>query len=80
MKKSELKRMIKEELKNKSIKEAEVKLNPMLKKWLDKLISVIQEMNLTKIRKYEILKQIALALDIDTAKFVQFTQKIKKEI
>lgn len=80
MKKSELKRMIKEELKSSSIKEAEVKLNPMLKKWLDKLISVIQEMNLTKIRKYEILKQIALALDIDTAKFVQFTQKIKKEI
>ena len=79
--KSELKKMIKEEIQSLNEVDLEdVRLPSNVQRFTDKLIAQIQRVRLTKIRQYSLVARIVNALGIDVSKLTQMMMLIKRDI
>ena len=79
LKKSELKKMIKEEMQ--SLQEMDldkIKLPSNVQRFTDRLISQIQRVNLTRPRQYALVGRIIAAVGIDINKLTNMMSIIKK--
>ena len=81
LKKSELKKMIKEEMQ--SLQEMDldkIKLPSNVQRFTDRLISQIQRVNLTRPRQYALVGRIIAAVGIDINKLTQMMSVIKRDL
>ena len=81
LKKSELKKMIKEEMQ--SLQEMDldkIKLPSNVQRFTDRLISQIQRVNLTRPRQYALVGRIIAAVGIDINKLTNMMSIIKRDL
>ena len=79
--KSELKKMIQEEIQSLNEMDLDaVRLPSNVQRFTDKLIQQIQRVRLTRIKMYSLVARIVSALDIDVQKLTQMMMLIKKDI
>jgi len=79
--KSELKKMINEEIKSLNEMDLEaVRLPSNVQRFTDKLIQQIQRVRLTRIKMYSLVARIVSALNLDLQKLTQMMMLIKKDM
>ena len=79
--KSELKKMIKEEIQSLNEVDLEdVRLPSNVQRFTDKLIQQIKRVNLTKTKQYALVGRIIAALNIDVSKLGSLMSIIKKDL
>jgi|TARA_R100000084_G_scaffold90454_1_gene44447 hypothetical protein len=79
--KSELKKMIQEEIQSLNEMDLDaVRLPSNVQRFTDKLIQQIQRVRLTRIKMYSLVARIVSALDIDVQKLTQMMMLIKKDM
>ncbi len=76
MKKSELKKMIREEIK--TIKEAEVTLPAEVKRFMGKFVAALKSSSLNRKRQLAVLGGVINSMNIDPSRLLQIVKKIKR--
>ena len=79
--KSELKKMIKEEIQSLNEMDLDkIKLPSNIERFSDRLIKQIQRVNLTRPRQYALVGRIIAAVGIDINKLTQMMSVIKRDL